>query len=152
MTPIFQVRCVFALACVMSAPSATAQVDQYHAAARLRTWMYAAQGIAARCTKAFPDLAAPIEAHMSTWRRADQVAMERADKLWRAMEATSPRSSAEEREDVLQLEGLWRNMAEQQPHRPPPNVKATCLRYFEVRANGVLRSNWPEVFQALEAR
>ena len=133
-------------------PVAVATTNAHQAAASMHTWLFAAEGIATRCSKAFPEITKRITADLATWKRIDKVAIDRAEALWREMQVAVPRSLQEAQEDQEQLEQLWTTMSEHSPASPPASVKPRCIGYFHDRANGLLRARRPEVFQALEAR
>lgn len=141
-------------ALVLSAASfQTLAVDseRLEAAATVRTWTFAARGIAAKCSAAFPDLAKQVQGDLASWERKERVAIQRAETLWKSMQSQSPRSPQEEQADKEQLEQLWRALSEQRPGEPPTQAKGRCVQYFADRVNGVLRQRRPEVFRALEA-
>ena len=136
---------------IISTHSFAADAERLQAAATVRTWTFAARGIAAKCSAAFPDLAKQVQGDLAVWERKDRVAIQRAETLWKSMQAQSPRSAQEEQADKEQLEQLWRAISEQRPGEAPTQARARCTQYFSDRANGALRQRRPEVFQALEA-
>ena len=144
----------FALALIMSATalqSPAADIDKYAAAATVRTWVFAAQGISTKCTKAFPELTKQMSSDLAKWKQNDRIAIERAETLWKEMQVAVPRSAQDERDDQAQLEQLWLSLSEQRPGEPPNEAKSRCAKYGRDRADGVLRQRRPEVFRALEA-
>lgn len=136
--------------CVSSAIAA--DLDKYQASAILHTWIYAAEGIANRCTRAHPELSKQIQSDIATWQRNDKIAINQAEKLWRQMQAISPRAADEEREDAIQLERLWIGLSSQHPGDPPNAGKSRCSTYFADRSKGMLRSRRSDVFSALEGQ
>ena len=134
------------------APSAAASMDKYQAAATLHTWVFAANGIAARCSKTNPPIAKQVERDLATWKNNDKLAISRAESVWREMQVASPRTAADERADEAQLEKLWLALTTQQLGDPPNHAQSRCAQYFQDRASGLLRSRRPEIFSALESQ
>ncbi|QDQ25614.1 hypothetical protein FNU76_04180 [Chitinimonas arctica] len=130
-------------------PASAQDIDRYAAAANMHIWVYAAEGIATRCAKAYPGIAKQIANDIAKWKRADKAAIDRAAILWRQMEAASPRPASEVQEDEMQLDRLWSQLSEQGPQDPPNVGKLRCSAYFADRAGGALRAHRPEVYSAL---
>ena len=139
-----------ALLSALVASHAQVNIDRSQAAAMVRTWVFAAEGIAARCSKSYPQVSKQIERDLATWKRQERVAIGRAESIWREMQATSPRSQSEVRADQDSLNQLWVALTTPQAGDPPNFAESRCTQYVQDRANGVLRSRRPEVFQALE--
>lgn len=135
----------------ISIQSFAKDAEKFQAAATLRTWTFAARGIADKCSVAFPDLAQQIQRDLAAWELKDRVVIERAESLWRSMQAQSPRPVQEEQADRDQLEQLWRALSQQRPGEDAAQGRLRCEQYFSDRANGALRLRRPEVFEALEA-
>ena len=131
---------------------AVAAEDPYIAAATVRTYVFAADGIASKCASAFPGIAQQVRTDLSKWKQDERVVIQRSEALWSEMQTAAPRPPNEEREDQLQLERLWISIIEQRPGDPPNQGRSRCMQYFSDRANGALRRLRPEVFRALETR
>jgi hypothetical protein len=134
---------------VVSAVSAAAAPpldQQYAAAARMHTWVLAAEGLHSKCAGQFPEIRERIGQDLASWELRDQAAIKRANDLWAEMQATSPRSREEAQADTAHLEALWANLLQSS------SPEEECLSYFNAHASGVLRKRWPEVFEALEER
>lgn len=137
-----------------SAADALAQptTNPFEAAAYVRTAVFAADGIALRCSRAYPSIAPQIERDLATWKRTDKVAIARAEQLWNEMQRTSPRSPEEERFERAQLDRLWQMISTPRSGEAHDGPQSRCLRFFRVRANGSVRAQAPYDFQLLEAR
>ena len=127
-------------------------MKKYQAAAILHTRVFAANGIAARCSKTFPPIAKQVERDHATWKNDEKVAISRAESVWREMQVASPCSAADERTDEAQLGSIWLALTTQQIGDPTNHAQARCARYFQDRTGGLLRSRRPEVFRALESQ
>ena len=141
---------VLSIACCSANEVAAGDLDRYNAAATMHTWACAAERIASRCAKEYPELGAQIQSDLSKWKRNDKIAILRGEETWREMQAASPRSTTEEREDEMQLNRLWAAISNQGPSDPAGAGKLRCAAYFANRASGALRASRPDVFRALE--
>ena len=138
------------IACCSVSQVAAGDLDRYSAAATMHTWAYAAERIASRRAKQYPEVGAQIQNDLSTWKRNDKIAILRGEAARREMQAASPRSATEERDDEAQLERLWVAISSQGLGDPAGTGKLRCVAYFANRANGALRASRPDVFRALE--
>jgi hypothetical protein len=142
---LFSIVAILAVASA-SALGAPSIDEQYAAAARMHTWLFAAEGLQKKCAGRFPEIQRAIAKDLVSWKRQDQVAIKRANGLWEEMEASSPRSPEEVQDDADHLEAIWSQLVQSDSPREK------CLSYFASHAKGVLRVQWPEVFEVLEAQ
>lgn len=134
---------------LFSVGATAADLDRMEAATTLRTWIVTADGIADRCTVAFPAIADRVRADLEAWKSRDRLAIDRAQAVRREALSVSARIAADA-DDQRRIDGLWASMTDQRPDRPGEAAQQRCEMYFEARAKGLLRQARPEVFEALE--
>jgi len=120
------------------------------AAAEMHTKVFAASGMLRKCAEAAPKSSAVFHADMASWQRRDAKAIQRAEEIWRDMEATVPQTAEERVQDALEFDRLWATVTDVPGGNAAAVIEQRCTRYFFALANGVWRTRRPEIYRLLE--
>ena len=142
------------VACSLALFAAHAHADEPHAlesaAAEMHTHVVIANSMLRKCSEATPTSKGSYQVDMTSWQRRDAKAIQRADAVWREMEAVAPQTAEERARDAVDFERLWATVTNVSGAKAPGVIAQRCANYFSALAHGVWRSQSPRMYQLLE--